>query len=632
LLSTTRFVGGITLQIASGTLIAGKYVLEAAIGQGGMGSVWRARHVKLQSEVAVKFMDPGIASSPAARERFEREARASARIDYIHIVRVHDYGIENNLPYIVMELLRGESLEDRLKRQFRLPIGELVPIVAQIGKALRKAHDARIVHRDLKPGNIFLVKSDDDDDEIVKLVDFGIAKETDASIGNTKTGEFMGSPHYMSPEQIQDSRAIDPRSDLWSLGIILFRCLTGTLPFPGETVGAVVGKVLTAPVPSPTSYVRGLPQGVEAFFQKALARDRSMRFQSAREMTDAFAALAGVPAPFGAGRRGSSAPWIQQDSLMASSGAHHAAGHLAGPSAPPPRASDSGFSARPSQPSPLPAQPAPSATPPVERGGKTIKMKPFKGPAPDPGPPKDPPAARRYTGTQPLSDGSQLLAGTLTASPSARETAVHGASGGPGQRLIDTVRAWPLSRKIAVGGGIAAAILLLLVVALRSPSAQEGDGLAAPGESASVAPQTAPSTPPSSAATAAESVDGAPVEVDLSETLQQPAPSNPSSVPSREDKKASQTLKPLPPGKAWVTINGQGGSCSVSVNGRFVGSTPIKVILDPGRFALSCIPSNGKLMKQDIHVRSGDSRTVWFTVSGRVPEVKGPGVLFPREL
>jgi serine/threonine-protein kinase len=611
------------LQITSGTLIAGKYRLEAPIGQGGMGSVWRARHVTLQSEVAVKFMDPSIASSAPARERFEREARASARIDYIHIVRVHDYGIENNLPYIVMELLRGESLEDRLKRQFRLSIGELVPVVAQIGKALRKAHDARIVHRDLKPGNIFLVKSDDDDDEIVKLVDFGIAKETDASIGSTKTGEFMGSPHYMSPEQIQDSRAIDPRSDLWSLGIILFRCLTGTLPFPGETVGAVVGKVLTASVPSPTSYVRGLPQGVEAFFQKALARDRSMRFQSAREMTDAFAALAGVPAPFGAGRRGSSAPWIQQDSLMASSGAHHAAGYLAGPpaQAPPPRASDSGFSARPSQPSPLPAQPAPSSTPPVERGGKTIKMKPFKGPAPDPGPPKDPPPAHRFNaGTQPLSEGTQLIAGTLTTSPSARETVEQGASGGPGQSFLAGVRDWPLPKKIVAGGGIAVVLLLLLVVVFRSPSAENGNRVAVASETAAVAPPIAPSTdqtPPGTTASPAESSGSAPVVVDPSATHKAPQPPallNPSGWKPSPNAQKGEPQK-VPPNKGVINVGAIGGKCSkITINGVTYGGAPISIPVSPGTYRVFCRTPTGSTRDLSVTVNEGETRGIVFSL------------------
>jgi hypothetical protein len=195
--------------------------------------------------------------------------------------------------------------------------------------------------------------------------------------------------------------------------------------------------------------------------------------------------------------------------------------------------------------------------------------------------------------------------------------------------LIDTVRAWPLSRKIAVGGGIAAAILLLLVVALRSPSAQEGDGLAAPGESASVAPQTAPSTPPSSAATAAESVDGAPVEVDLSDrpaVPPQPVPPQPVPPnPGRDAKGPPRALKPIPEGKARVLINGQGGSCMVTVKGHPVGSTPVSVIVAPGEVVVFCIPTKGKQLRQSVTVRAGETRSIVFPVVGPVPGVREPG-------
>jgi hypothetical protein len=255
-------------------------------------------------------------------------------------------------------------------------------------------------------------------------------------------------------------------------------------------------------------------------------------------------------------------------------------------------------------------------------------MKPYQGPAPDPGPPKDPPAEPRYnTGTRPLSDGTQLVAGTLTTSPSTRENAIRGANGGPGQKLIDTLRGWPLQKKVAAGGGLAAAIILLLVVALRSPSAEEGNSLAATSQTAAVAPSSAPitiQTPPSAAPTGAES---APLEVDLSDMPVAPqpqAPSNPSNVPPRDDRKAPQTLKPIPPGKARIFITGQGGSCSASVNSRFVGSTPVSVFVPPGTMPVSCITSDGKPMMQQVTVRAGETKPVGFLVTGRTPSVKDP--------
>jgi serine/threonine-protein kinase len=616
------------LKIAAGTILAGKYRLEAPVGKGGMGSVWRARHLKLDADVAIKFMDPGITASEPARDRFQREAKASAKIDYLHIVHVHDYGIEGETPYIVMELLRGESLDERLKRQLRLSLGELVPVVAQVCKALRKAHDAGFIHRDLKPGNIFLVRSDDDD-ELVKLLDFGIAKDTDsAAEGRTKTGDFMGSPHYMSPEQIHDSSSIDARSDLWSLGVILFRAITGVLPFPGEQVGAVIGGVLTAPIPAPSNYLRGLPEGIDAFFQKALSRDRAARFQSAREMADAFAALVGAPALSGAGRRGSSAPWIQREALMGSASASGSGGYRINTpaAAPPPRASDPGSHAGSSHPVLPPPNPPPSGAGSFERRGKTVKMTPYKGPAPDPGPPKDPPAAHPYGSTQPLSDVTQLVAGTLTASPSARHTAARGPNEGLGQSLFAAVRGWPLQKKIAAGGGIAAALLVLLVVAFRSPSAEEGSSLAGASQTAAAAPPTTQASP-GTTATAAENAETAPVEVNLSDVPgmpQQPVPSNPNGSPG-DEKGRSQLLKPIPAGKARLIIDRQGGSCKVTVNGSPVGSTPVNVIVNPGNFLVFCHVPNGNPIKQSVNVRAGENKNVGFLVTGRVPAIRDPG-------
>lgn len=224
---------------APGTMIGGRYRLKEELAKGGMGSIWVARHLQLDVDVAIKFMDPEVADSPVARARFEREARASAQLQYVHIVHVYDFGFEGYTPYLVMELLRGESLEDRLQREGRLSIQVLAPIVLQVTKGLRKAHEAGFVHRDLKPGNVFIAKSEDE--ELIKLVDFGIAKKTGGPIdGATGKGELIGSPHYMSPEQFQDPGNIDGRSDLWALGVIVFRALTGEFPFPGEDRKSVV--------------------------------------------------------------------------------------------------------------------------------------------------------------------------------------------------------------------------------------------------------------------------------------------------------------------------------------------------------------------------------------------------------
>ncbi|MDI3289502.1 serine/threonine protein kinase, partial [Polyangium sp. 15x6] len=286
--------------LAPGTVIAGRYRLERPLASGGMGSVWIGRHVTLQTDVAIKFISTESAASQAARARFEREARSAAHLRHPNVVAVQDYGIEDETPYLVMELLRGESLEERILAQGRLSLAALAPIVQQMSRGLRKAHEGGVIHRDLKPGNVFLARDDDDEVEVVKILDFGIAKETDMSLGEaTKTSELMGSPHYMSPEQLRSSKKTDVRSDLWSVGVVLYRALTGKIPFPGDTLAEVMVQVFSARLPPATSLAPDLPPALDAFFQRALARNPDDRFQSMRELAEAFQSVAsgrGMPA------------------------------------------------------------------------------------------------------------------------------------------------------------------------------------------------------------------------------------------------------------------------------------------------------------------------------------------------
>ncbi|HZF47434.1 MAG TPA: protein kinase [Polyangiaceae bacterium] len=277
---------------APGVLIAGKYSLEKPLANGGMGSVWVARHLTLDTAVAVKFIGPELASTPAGQSRFAREARAAAHLQNPHVVAIQDYGVDEGLPYIVMELLRGEDLDTRITRLGRLSIKETLTILTQIAKALHHAHKEGIIHRDLKPENIFLVRGRDE--EIVKLIDFGIAKGTAGILGGdpTTTGSVMGSPSYMSPEHIRGAKDIDARTDLWSLGVILFQMLTGRLPFESFSVGDILAKIIGGPIPLATSFAPDLPPAVDNFLLKAVSRDRSRRFQSAREMADAFTEVA----------------------------------------------------------------------------------------------------------------------------------------------------------------------------------------------------------------------------------------------------------------------------------------------------------------------------------------------------
>lgn len=281
--------------ITEGAIIGGKFKLDRPLAQGGMGSVWVARHQLLDTDVAVKFMEKSIAENESARQRFEREAKAAALIKSPHVVQVLDYGIEEGAPYIAMELLDGEDLDHRLQRGGPLTLDKAYVILEQVGKALRRAHELGIVHRDLKPSNIFLSKHGDE--ELVKILDFGIAKDITAttSASATSTGALMGSPSYMSPEQIRETKLVDHRSDLWSIGVILYEVLTGRLPFDeSENIGKLLVSICTDPVLPPSVLVPTLSIEVDRFFEKALSRDRTTRFQNMGELVEAFGACVGV--------------------------------------------------------------------------------------------------------------------------------------------------------------------------------------------------------------------------------------------------------------------------------------------------------------------------------------------------
>jgi serine/threonine-protein kinase len=280
-------------------LVAGKYRLSQLIGRGGMGSVWEGTHSTLGTRVAVKFIDSEYADSAEARSRFENEARAAAKLRSKHVVEVYDHGVsEDGRPYIVMEFLRGEPLDKRLERLGRLPAKDTARIVMQVCRALSRAHAIGIVHRDLKPENVFLVWDEEDGADVAKVVDFGIAKFADNQLGSssaTRTGSVLGTPYYMSPEQARGLRSVDHRADLWSVGVITYRCLVGSLPFDGEAVGDLLVKLCTAPLPVPSQLAPDLPPGFDAWFVKALCRETEGRFASASELGESLAAVCGLP-------------------------------------------------------------------------------------------------------------------------------------------------------------------------------------------------------------------------------------------------------------------------------------------------------------------------------------------------
>ena len=267
-----------------------------------MGAVWLAEHLSLRTNVVVKFMARGLADSDAAKARFAREAAAASQVKSPHVVQMLDHGVlESGAPYIVMELLEGRDLEDQLEASGHLEPREVVAIVAQLARALGRAHERAIVHRDIKPSNVFLCDAGGGE-LFVKLLDFGIAKGQEIGVagGTTRTGSFVGSPYYMSPEQVVGAKDIDYRSDLWSLGVVAYEALTGQRPFEAETVGALALKIHRDPLPVPSAVDRSLGPAVDAWFAKACAREPAARFASAKELADALAvAVTGESVPSG---------------------------------------------------------------------------------------------------------------------------------------------------------------------------------------------------------------------------------------------------------------------------------------------------------------------------------------------
>jgi len=280
-----------------GTTILGRYRLDSILGRGGMGSVWRAEHVQLRSPVAIKLLDQTISDNPQVLARFMREAQAAALLRSPHVVQIFDVGVEDGTAFIAMELLRGESLAERIARLKQLPAEEVILFLSQVLRAISKAHDAGIVHRDLKPANIFICA---EEPEFAKVLDFGVAKVTTGELaatrsGRTQPGVMIGTPYYMSPEQMK-ARDVDARADLWSIAVIAYECLVGARPFTGEELGELVLAICTGPVPVPSQHA-AVPAGFDAWFVKATQRDRERRFSSAREMADELIQLSSLPGP-----------------------------------------------------------------------------------------------------------------------------------------------------------------------------------------------------------------------------------------------------------------------------------------------------------------------------------------------
>jgi serine/threonine protein kinase len=282
-----------------GRVIAERYELEKALGQGGMGEVWSATDRQTGARVAVKLLHAGAADSKENRGRFEREARIAGTLVSPHICRVSDSGVsEEGDPFMVLELLEGEDLSKRIKTQGHLPASQVVTIAIQVGRALHVAHSAGLVHRDLKPGNIFLAQQGGE--EVCKVLDFGIAKTGSMeSTQYTSAGAMLGTSSYMSPEQVRSAKTVDHRADLWAFAVVLFRALTGELPFP-QTGFELFLAMAEDPIPTPakvTTLMPELPGPLNVFFERAFANKIDERYQSASAMVVGFCRAAGVTVP-----------------------------------------------------------------------------------------------------------------------------------------------------------------------------------------------------------------------------------------------------------------------------------------------------------------------------------------------
>jgi serine/threonine protein kinase len=276
--------------LATGTVIGGRYELVELAGEGGMASVWRATDRILERPVAVKILHPHLAENPDALERFRAEALAEARLTHPNIVRVFDTGTETGVAYIVIELLEGETLLALLARHGALDPPQAVAITLQVLTALQFAHDAGVIHRDVKPANVLVGA-----DGRVKVADFGIAKAAYLGTDPTTTGQVLGSIPYMSPEQVE-GKEIDPRSDLYGCGALLYHLLTGRLPFTAPTELAAAMLRLTQDPVLPRSIRPGISRSLEAVVLRAMARHPDQRFASAEDMAAALSRL-GLLAP-----------------------------------------------------------------------------------------------------------------------------------------------------------------------------------------------------------------------------------------------------------------------------------------------------------------------------------------------
>jgi len=280
--------GGPGWPLADGTRL-GKYRIVRFLGEGGMGAVYEALHLEMGKRVAIKTISPALAANPEARARFLLEAQLTSRVRHPHTVDVTDISMEGEQAFLVMEYLEGEDLAKHIRHQAPLAVEEVIDIALPILAAVAAAHEEGIVHRDLKPQNIFLAEMRDGT-VCPKVLDFGISKAPSNPIRTS--GVILGSPSYFAPEQVQDSKAISPASDQYALGVILYECVTGVLPYEGSNLAAIFQAIVTGHYPPPSRYRSDLPEGLQRVIATAMSLTPRTRFPTVKAMGRALLELA----------------------------------------------------------------------------------------------------------------------------------------------------------------------------------------------------------------------------------------------------------------------------------------------------------------------------------------------------
>ncbi len=283
------------MRLSPGTWITKTVRLVRPLGAGGMSTVWVAADMRLHTQVAVKILSPALLADPMARARFVREGRLPAEIQSPHLVQIFEEGeLDDTTPFFVMEWLEGETIKDRLKREDRLTPRDTASVVTQVCRALTRAHALQVVHRDVKADNVFVLRSEG---IVVKLLDFGVAKrppQGDDLAIVTRRGETLGTPNYMSPEQLRQAADVDHRADIWSVGVLAYRMLLGALPFARPDYPSLCLAICEGEFLLPSSFDARWPEALDTWFSRAFALDRDGRFASAEEAAVTFERVVGA--------------------------------------------------------------------------------------------------------------------------------------------------------------------------------------------------------------------------------------------------------------------------------------------------------------------------------------------------